>query len=102
MREQMGADLTITAQFADHHRFRDEELSDFVARAVRRDLDAVVTTEKDAVRIPLRIGGVEKPEVPIYFLRIEIEILSGQEAWDGLIHRLTERKEVRVPERVLV
>src|SRR5204863_154117 len=79
----------------------DEELWDFVARAVRRDLDAIVTTEKDAVRIPARIGGVERLEVPIYFLRIEIEILSGQEAWDGLIHRLTERKEVRAPERVL-
>lgn len=100
--KDLGADLTITAQFADHHRFSDEELADFVARAVRRDLDAVVTTEKDAVRIPSRIGGVDRPEVPIYFLRIEIEILSGQEAWDGLIQRLTERKEVRAPDRVLV
>ncbi len=100
--KDLGADLTITAQFADHHRFSDEELFDFIARAARRDLDCVVTTEKDAVRFPAKIAGMEKPEVPVYYLRIEIEILSGQEAWDGLINRLTERREIRVPERVLV
>jgi tetraacyldisaccharide 4'-kinase len=99
---ELGAELTITAQFADHHRFSDEELSDFIARAVRRDLDCVMTTEKDAVRFPSKIAGVEKLEVPIYYLRIEIEILSGQESWDRLIRRLTERREVRAPERVLV
>jgi tetraacyldisaccharide 4'-kinase len=39
---------------------------------------------KDAVRFP-------KPksiDVPVYFLRIEVEILKGGEIWDDLIHRL--------------
>ena len=99
---KLGANLEITTRFADHHRFREQELQDFVARCARRDTDFIVTTEKDGVRFPSRIGGADKPEVPIYFLRVEIEIIAGQEHWDRLIARLTERREVVAPERVLV
>jgi tetraacyldisaccharide 4'-kinase len=99
--EKLGVHLVITSRFADHHRFRDEELTEFMARAIRRDLDCVVTTEKDAVRFPQKIAGIEKLEVPIYYLRVEIEIISGHAAWDALIRRLTERQAVMIPERVL-
>jgi tetraacyldisaccharide 4'-kinase len=98
---ELGANLEITTRFADHHRFRGQELVDFVARCARRDTDFIVTTEKDGVRFPARLGGMEKPEVSIYFLRVEIEIIAGQENWDRLISRLTQRREVVVPERVL-
>jgi tetraacyldisaccharide 4'-kinase len=99
---KLGANLVITSRFADHHRFSDEELSEFIARSVRRDLDIIVTTEKDAVRFPQKIAGVEKLEVPIYFLRVEIEIISGHEHWDQLIQRLTQRQDVRKPEPIYV
>jgi tetraacyldisaccharide 4'-kinase len=102
MLEKLGANRVITSRFADHHRFRGQELQDFVARAVRRDIDFIVTTEKDGVRFPSRIGPSEQPEIPIYFLRVEIEIIAGHENWDRLIARLTERREVVAPERVLV
>jgi tetraacyldisaccharide 4'-kinase len=102
MLQKLGTHLVITSRFADHHRFSDEELSEFIARAVRRDLDCVLTTEKDAVRFPSKIAGVDGLEVPIYFLRVEIEILSGHDAWEGLIRRLTDRPAVKVPERVFV
>ncbi|MEO8352318.1 MAG: tetraacyldisaccharide 4'-kinase [Chthoniobacteraceae bacterium] len=88
---QLGANLVITKRYADHHRFSDEELRDFMNRAVRRDLNLIVTTEKDAVRFPT---SVEQLEVPIYFLRVEIEILSGGEHWDHLVTRFCERREL--------
>ena len=97
--EKLGAHRVITSRFADHHRFSDEELRDFLVRANTRDLDCIVTTEKDAVRFPAKIAGVDKLEVPIYYLRIEVEIIRGQESWDRLISRLTEKREVIVPER---
>ncbi len=53
-------------------------------RCVERDMEMIVTTEKDAVRFP-RPGSID---VPVYFLRIEVEILKGQAAWDDLIERL--------------
>jgi tetraacyldisaccharide 4'-kinase len=99
---KLGANSVITARFADHHRFNDEELRDFVTRAVNRDLDCIVTTEKDAVRFPAKIAGIEKLEVPIYYLRIEVEIIRGQESWDRLIGRLTKKRDVMAPERFVV
>lgn len=42
-------------------------------------MDMIVTTEKDAVRLE---KPEEDPEVPIYFLRIEVEIYQGREAWN--------------------
>ena len=53
----------------------------FINRCIRRDLEMIVTTEKDAVRFP-RLTSVQ---VPIYFLRVEIEILSGHESWEHCV-----------------
>jgi len=44
-------------------------------------MEMILTTEKDAVRFP----RPTEINVPIYFLRIEVEILSGKDAWDHLI-----------------
>jgi len=43
-----------------------------------------VTTEKDAVRIP---DGMPCP-VPIYYLRLEIEILRGASGFDDAVGRI--------------
>lgn len=91
----LGAHLNLTARFADHHRFTDKELTDFIARCVRRDLDAIITTEKDSVRFPHRHPD---PEMQVLYLRVEIEILRGQEVWDDLIGRICTPPELRIPE----
>src|SRR5205814_772443 len=69
---KLGARIEIAKRYIDHHRYTEAELQSFISRCIRRDLEMVVTTEKDAVRFPLLI----KTEVPIFFLRVEIEILS--------------------------
>ena len=92
----LGAELVITKRFADHHRFSDEELRDFVQRAIRRDLDLIVTTEKDSVRFPYRF---ESPEVPVYFLRVEIEFLHGKESWKSFLAKVCEPQPVVAPVR---
>jgi tetraacyldisaccharide 4'-kinase len=93
---QLGAELVFCKRFADHHRFTNQELEEFHQRCVRRDLDFAVTTEKDAVRFPARF---EMADVPIVFLRVEIEILSGHESWESLVARICEPQAVQVPER---
>jgi tetraacyldisaccharide 4'-kinase len=52
---------------------------------VRRDLAAVLTTEKDSVRFPHK---PQQLDVPVYFLRVEISILNGHDVWDDLIKRI--------------
>jgi tetraacyldisaccharide 4'-kinase len=94
----LGALTHVTARFADHHMFSEKELTEFMARCERRDLDAVVTTEKDSVRFPHRPPAVD---VQVLFLRVEIDILDGQEVWDDLIHRICDPPPVRLPELLL-
>ncbi len=83
---QLGARLDLAKRYIDHHRYTEAELQSFINRCIRRDLELIVTTEKDAVRMP-RLGE-EKMKVPIYFLRVEIEILSGHESWQQCVARI--------------
>lgn len=92
----LGANLEIAKRFADHHRFTEKELEEFTARCSRRDLDLIVTTEKDSVRFPAR---PLTQDVPIYYLRVEIEILSGHEHWDTLVERICHHRPIMAPER---
>lgn len=80
----LGANVEITKAFADHHRFTKKEILRFLEWCDRRSLDALVTTEKDAVRFP----DIDDPQVPMLFLRVEIEILRGREHWEDLLARL--------------
>lgn len=81
---QLGAMVEISKAFADHHRFTKREILRFLEWCDRRSLDALVTTEKDAVRFP----DIDNPSVPMLFLRVEIEILRGREHWEELLGRL--------------
>lgn len=78
---KLGAKIETRRRFADHHRFRTRQIQEFINRCVNRDVDFIVTTEKDAVRFP----EIDDPDVPVYFLRMEIEILAGHEAWQRCI-----------------
>jgi tetraacyldisaccharide 4'-kinase len=87
----LGAKVEIKRHFSDHHRFNRRDVDAFMQRCVERDMDVIVTTEKDAVRFP----RPTEINVPIYFLRIEVQILSGQEAWEGMVDRLCNPPAVR-------
>ncbi len=92
---KLGARIEIAKRYTDHHRYSEAELQSFINRCVRRDLAMIVTTEKDAVRFPRLIS----PEVPIYFLRVEIEILSGHESWDHCVARICQPQPMLSPRR---
>ncbi len=91
----LGARIEIAKRYLDHHRYTEQELRTFIGRCIRRDLAMVVTTEKDSVRFPL----LSNPEVPIYFLRVEIEILSGHETWEHCVGRICQPQPLLSPER---
>ena len=80
----LGAKVEIKRHFSDHHRFSRRDVETFMQRCVERDMDIIVTTEKDAVRFP----RPKEINVPIYFLRIEVQILVGLQAWKDMLNRL--------------
>jgi tetraacyldisaccharide 4'-kinase len=83
----LGAEILYSRRFADHHRFTQQEIINTITRSKARSARAVITTEKDAVRFT----RLERRDLPVYFLRVEIKILQGQEIFDDLINRLCHR-----------
>ncbi len=81
----LGANIRFSRHFTDHHRFNEEELNDFMLRADDRAVDFIVTTEKDSVRLPQTSNLL-----PMYFLRVEIEILTGHESWESCVQRICQ------------
>jgi len=95
--KNLGANVNLALRFIDHHYFTENEIRGFINRCVRRDLSMIVTTEKDSVRMP-RLPEAEV-KVPIYFLRVEIEILSGRETWEQSVNRICKPQPMLSPER---
>ena len=82
--EKLGGGIVHRERFADHHRFRQQEIINFINTSKKANADFIVTTEKDAVRMP----RLDRRDIPIYFLRVEIDIISGKESFDQCISRI--------------
>lgn len=79
-----GANLLYTRRFMDHHRFDGNELLEIFEEAREASLDFIVTTEKDAVRIPDTISFT----IPLYYLRLEIDILKGADDFEEAVSKI--------------
>lgn len=83
-----GAEIVIKKRFADHHRFSKQELDNLIQVAQSHHVDFVITTEKDAVRLPADFA----PQTPFFFLKIDIEILSGEDNFEEAISKFDTPK----------
>src|SRR5438552_4741136 len=95
--KNLGANVNLALRYIDHHYYTEAELRSFINRCIRRDLALIITTEKDAVRMP-RLPEADV-KVPIYFMRVEIEILSGHETWEHCVARICKPQPMLSPER---
>src|ERR1700719_384161 len=95
--KNLGANVDLSLRYIDHHYYTEAELRTFINRCIRRDLAMIITTEKDAVRMP-RLPEAEV-KVPIYFMRVEIDILSGHESWEQCVARICKPQPMLSPER---
>ena len=82
--KQLGAKIIYSRHYADHHRFTDQEVLNAINRTRTRGGHALITTEKDAVRFP----RVNRHDLPVYFLRVEIRLLSTNESFHDCIMRV--------------
>ncbi len=83
----LGADLVYARKFADHHRFTQQEVLNAINRSKKKQADAIITTQKDAVRFP----KLDRRDLPIYFMRVEIKILSGANDFQDCVRKICFR-----------
>ncbi|HEX9052058.1 MAG TPA: tetraacyldisaccharide 4'-kinase [Anaeromyxobacter sp.] len=81
--EALGAEIAAEALFADHHRFTSAELDEAFRAADAARCDAIVTTEKDAVRL----GATRAADPRLRAVRIEAEVVRGGDVLDAAIDR---------------
>ena len=84
---KQGADLVYTKRFADHHRFNQQEILNTINRAKKRRAEVILTTQKDAVRFP----KIDRRDLPIFYMRVEIKILSGAKDFDDCVRKICFR-----------
>jgi tetraacyldisaccharide 4'-kinase len=84
---EQGAELVYSKRFADHHRFTQQEVLNAVNRSKKRQAEVIITTQKDAVRFP----KIDRRDLPIYFMRVEIKILSGAKDFQDCVRQICFR-----------
>ena len=80
----LGALIMARERFLDHYRYQSDDLDNLFALAQRQGAECLVTTEKDAVRIE----AIKHFPVPVYYLRLEIEIVQGAANFDEAVGRI--------------
>lgn len=78
---QISGELRFKKRFLDHHKYSLDELDRLFQRAKNSGVEVMITTEKDAVRIPPHF----KPPIPFYYVRMEIEIVEGYEDFNEAV-----------------
>ena len=87
----LGAVIIESLRYPDHHDYAMSEMTDIFQQAENAGAEAIVITEKDAVKIPADVAR-EKWSIPIYVICVEVNFQKGSEGLANLLKkRLAER-----------
>jgi tetraacyldisaccharide 4'-kinase len=80
---RLGIIIGLVFRFPDHHNYNEEELDKIIKDSSDRDINTIITTEKDAARLDgLRQRG---KGVSILVLKVEMKIKDEQKFCDRLL-----------------
>ncbi|WP_447979700.1 tetraacyldisaccharide 4'-kinase [Candidatus Nitrospira bockiana] len=79
--EGLGVHVVEERIFADHHHYAESDLQNVAARARQAGAELLLTTEKDAVKVE----GLPKPDLPVWAVRLQTEVIQGREQLEALI-----------------
>lgn len=80
----IGAIVVESVRFPDHHDYTMAEMQDVLERAIEENAEAIIITEKDAVKIPAEFIHSNR-QLPVYVLSIEISFQAGYDHFMELI-----------------
>lgn len=95
----LGAVVIESLRFPDHHDYTVQEMLDVAAQAALLEAEAVIITEKDAVKVPPQtqeqVSRQLNYHIPIYVLSVEVTFLEGQGDLLGRIEENLRQHVVR-------
>ena len=92
----IGACVVASARYEDRHDYTMAEMQQVMQEAVEAGVKAIITTEKDAVKIPAEFIHSDRP-LPVYILGIELRFMDGcYEQLLELIRRVVEGEKREV------
>jgi tetraacyldisaccharide 4'-kinase len=80
----LGVDVADVITYHDHHPYALRDVAALGERADRLGVDALVTTEKDWVRI----RGVRLPARPVWVVSVRLALVEGEAAWRAAFERV--------------
>ncbi|MDR3561821.1 MAG: tetraacyldisaccharide 4'-kinase [Negativicutes bacterium] len=83
----IGVELLDAVRYPDHHTYTMAEMQCIMQKAVDKELFALVTTEKDAVKIPSEFIHSDRP-LPVYVLSIEVRFVDGYQELMTMIQNM--------------
>ena len=83
-----GFDVVDHVSFRDHHPYTPRDLADLTLRARRAGAEALVCTEKDAVKVQQFRAG----ELPVYSCAISMVVAEEEKFWNALLDLARRRR----------
>lgn len=80
--EKNDAEISKEFVFPDHHLYEQDTLNHIIRESKAKNIDFIVTTEKDAVKLKKLVLPKDGPEILV--LGIEFEIIEGKDTLDAL------------------
>ena len=89
--KDLGAEIIESLRYPDHHEYTMKEMQDVLQQADALDAEAIVVTEKDAVKIPEEVA-MANWSIPIFVICVEVKFqVGGDEFKSELKRRLSEK-----------
>ena len=95
----LGTVIIESLRYPDHHDYTMQEMSDILHQAKNMGAEAIVITEKDAVKVPAEVIQAGW-DIPVYVICVEVTFQTGRDAFrhmleDRLAERLGSRKNAK-------
>jgi len=89
--KDLGAEIIESLRYPDHHEYTMTEMQDVLQQADALDAEAIVLTEKDAVKIPDEVAKANW-SIPIFVICVEVKFQTGGDEFKTeLKRRLSEK-----------
>ena len=87
----IGIEIVEAIRYPDHHDYGMLEMQYISERAISKEVVAMVTTGKDAVKIPTEFIYFNR-EMPLYILNMDIKITEGREVFEQTILNVIQKE----------